>query len=232
MSTDRADERAVDLWWIDLAANPESVSELALVLDGRERERADQFRFSRDRARFIVARSALRYILARYEGRCPADLEFITGARGKPFLKHSTELRFNLSHSDDLALLGIVQGQEIGVDVEKIRSLPDLPAMADRAFYRDELDQLRRLSKLEYERAFYRIWTRGEAFLKWQGCGLIEPDIRRTMLNDFSGLLVEIDAPESYASAIALSRHDAHIKQQNWVYPTTRSFSPGFPSLS
>src|SRR5712691_5961986 len=94
----------------------------ALSLD--DRTRADRFRFESDRRRFCVARASLRLILSRYLKTKPGRLQFETGEFGKPFFaneKLSGGLRFNLSHSHQLALIAITREREVGVDLEYMR---------------------------------------------------------------------------------------------------------------
>src|SRR5438874_8863893 len=95
----------------------------ALSLD--DRIRADRFKFESDRRRFCVARASLRLILSRYLKTKPGRLQFETGEFGKPFFaneKLSGGLRFNLSHSHQLALIAITREREVGVDLEYMRS--------------------------------------------------------------------------------------------------------------
>ncbi len=101
-------------------------------LSSDELARAARFHFERDRTRFSVARAALREILAHYLGTSPAEIAFVYGDHGKPALAPPYgDLRFNLSHSHDLALCAVARGSEVGVDVERIRELDDLEGMAD-----------------------------------------------------------------------------------------------------
>ena len=222
MGSSPINERTVELWWIDIPSQARHVTELETVLSSDELARGSRLHFARDRERFIVARAGLRHILSQYECRAGSLLKFSTGNRGKPFLQHTTSLRFNLSHSDDIALVAVSHGQEVGVDVEKIKSLPDLPAMAERAFFEEELQNWRSLRNEASVREFYRIWTRGEAFLKWQGCGLVEPEERRQMLQTFSGFLQEIEAPAGYACALATTRNDVQLTHHTWSYAQRR----------
>src|SRR6266550_4257748 len=78
----------------------------ALSLD--DRARADRFKFESDRRHFCVGRASLRLILSRYLQTKPGRLQFETGEFGKPFFadkKLSGGLHFNLSHSNQLALI-------------------------------------------------------------------------------------------------------------------------------
>ena len=111
-----------------LIAGPATVRALAGVLSETERERADRFVFERDRRRFVVCRARLRELLAERLHCSPASVEIVYGAHGKPGLRphqEGTDLRFNVSHCDDLAVYGFSSGREIGVDVEAVRALSD-----------------------------------------------------------------------------------------------------------
>jgi 4'-phosphopantetheinyl transferase len=122
----------------------------AVDLPGAERERAARLIRPDARRRWVSARWALRGVLARYHEREPAQIELRCGDRGKPMLAASEEsLRFNLSHSDDLALIAVAHGREVGVDVERIGA--------------------RRPAE------FYAAWARREAIAKCHGVGLGAP---------------------------------------------------------
>jgi len=94
----------VHVWRADLNAPPDKLSKLLPVLDGTERSRAERFVFDKDRTRFIVARSVLRLLAARYLDGSPEEVEFTYGPQGKPALRQHSHLHFNLAHSDGLAL--------------------------------------------------------------------------------------------------------------------------------
>jgi len=89
-----------------------------------EHERAARFHFARDRRHFVTGRSILRRILGHYLQHAPEDLAFAYGLRGKPMLP-GTGLQFNLADSDGLALLAVTRGGAIGIDLERIRPVPN-----------------------------------------------------------------------------------------------------------
>ena len=94
------------------------------TLSENEWARADRFRFERDRLRFIASRGILQTILASYLVQKPDKIRFRYGAYGKPYLcwgLGSADLRFNLSHSNGLALYGTTIGWEVGVNLERVR---------------------------------------------------------------------------------------------------------------
>src|ERR1700741_1688613 len=83
----------------------DAVSTSATLLSHQERARAARFAFEPDRRRFIVARALLRQLLAARLGVRAESIELAAGARGKPALAgrfSTSELRFNVSHSQDV----------------------------------------------------------------------------------------------------------------------------------
>jgi 4'-phosphopantetheinyl transferase len=119
---------------------------------------------------------ALREVLARYLDEDPAGIELRRGEHGKPALADpSSPLRFNLSHSGDLALIAVTQGREVGIDIECIRPRRDLPGLAKRALDPAALATVRSAPADERAAAFHQAWTRREAIAKCLGTGLGAP---------------------------------------------------------
>jgi len=129
--------RDVHVWstWLDL---PERrVLSLARSLSAEEHMRAESFHFQEQRSRFIVARGFLRSILAGYLNTSSDQVEFSYGKYGKPVLDSGvfrSNLRFNLTHSVALAVCAVIYDQDIGVDAEQVRTLPDAGAIARPCF--------------------------------------------------------------------------------------------------
>jgi 4'-phosphopantetheinyl transferase len=168
----------VHVWSVSLDVPRSMVSDGFETLSADERGRAARFHFDRDRRRFVCARGALRRILGEYLEIDPLDLSFQYGVHGKPALagKAAESLSFNVSHSDELALIAVAPPDvELGVDVEAIRSLPDADDIASRYFAPAEVARLRPLPAALREDAFFRCWTRKEAYLKALGDGLARP---------------------------------------------------------
>ena len=159
----------VHLWLVDL-----SRGEPRAFLSGEERERAARFHFERDRGRYSVCRSALRELLAGYLDAAPEEIEFRYGEAGKPELAQGS-LRFNVSHSHDLALIAVAREWELGVDIERIRTGVEREGIAERFFSPGEAAVLRAMAAEERDEAFFRCWTRKEAYVKARGGGLSIP---------------------------------------------------------
>jgi 4'-phosphopantetheinyl transferase len=183
--------------------------------------RADRLRIPRKRNFFIACRGLLREILGRYLQKKPEEIFFATGEHGKPYLVSDTvdssQLHFNLSHSTGLFLLAIAAGREVGIDVEIVRNNSPFHDMARLAFSLREQEKLFALPDNLQRTAFYRYWTRKEAYMK--GCGMgfaLQPNSfdvtlsRDTIVllnkpSDISDwILHEIAVPEGYCAALAI----------------------------
>jgi len=146
-----------------------------VVLDEPERQRAMKLMYDSDRRRFRAAHCFMRFVLGRYLSCSPKELRFTYGTQGKPrLIETDTDLRFNLSHSGGRAILAMARGREVGVDIELHRSI-EVINLARRFFAAAEFAALLALKRSDQIAAFYRCWTRKEAFLKALGCGLASP---------------------------------------------------------
>jgi 4'-phosphopantetheinyl transferase len=161
----------IHLWAIALDPPETRVRGLGELLSGDERARAERFHFDRHRRRFTVGRGALRELLGGYLDREPRGIELGYGEKGKPYLPGG-ELRFNLSNSSELALVAVAAEIEVGVDLERLRPLPDALDIAERFFSLPERRVLAAVPEPGREEAFFRCWTRKEAYLKAVGDGL------------------------------------------------------------
>jgi 4'-phosphopantetheinyl transferase len=113
--------RQVHVWTLRTKASSNVISRFEEVLAPDERSRAAQFRVSRPRESFILTRAALRHLLGHYLGQNPASICLQYGTNGKPALSHKSELRFNVTHSGDMAAIALTQGCDVGIDLEQIR---------------------------------------------------------------------------------------------------------------
>ncbi|HWY21016.1 MAG TPA: 4'-phosphopantetheinyl transferase superfamily protein [Candidatus Acidoferrum sp.] len=171
-------EDEVHLWRADLEALRGDESRWQKLLSADELARSARFHFARDRQRFVASRALLRSILASYLATDPNSLNFSYSKKEKPFLGPADapgNVTFNLSHSGETALFAFTRGREIGVDVEQLRHDFDLEAIARRFFSLQERNQLAALPADEKIEAFFRCWTRKEAYIKATGDGLSLP---------------------------------------------------------
>jgi 4'-phosphopantetheinyl transferase len=158
-------------------------------------------------ARLWPSRDALQAILGRYTA---GDLVFAHGPHGKPYLRDAPQLQFNLSHSGGVSLVAVALDVEVGVDIERLRPMPDCLAVAQRFFAPGDASALAETSAAEREREFFIRWTRTEAMLKARGIGLYGAG---TAL-DGDWTVVPIDAGEEYAAAVAAERSGMAVEMR------------------
>jgi 4'-phosphopantetheinyl transferase len=141
------------------------------LLTDDERTRAERFRLARVRDQFVAARGQLRALLGRYLGLEPRAVPVLYADGGKPHLPAGYPLHFNLSHTDGLAVFAVGHSR-VGVDVERVRPIPDADGLVSRFFTRRECEQFQALPPSARPGAFLRAWTRKEAVLKAIGRGV------------------------------------------------------------
>lgn len=207
----------VAVWHADLdEPGGADVPAFLAVLSVDERERARSFFFERDRRRFIVARGILRSLLGRYLSTAPETIAFRYGANGKPELAGAAAadgLRFNLAHSEGLAIYAFTRVGEVGIDLERIREMPEWERIAATCLPAAESARLCTGATQRATEEFFRAWTRQEARLKALGVGLGGDP----MVAGESTLHVQaLDAGDDFAAAIALAHPSPRITRQEW----------------
>jgi 4'-phosphopantetheinyl transferase len=129
-----------------------------------------------DRQRYVLAHGGLRAVLSRYLGIGPEVLRICRSDAGKPFL--TTELRaqlaitFNMSHAQGRALIAVSKGQEVGVDLERVRQDVEVAKLSERYFAPSEHAAIMQSPQEQHATSFFRYWVAKEALLKTQGVGL------------------------------------------------------------
>jgi len=168
----------VHVWRAGLDLDAGKIQKLRDLLSPDERERADRFRFPIHRQRFIAARGMLRTVLGLFLKVAPQALRFHYGPHGKPALANVASadgLRFNVAHSEGLALFAVARNREVGVDVENLRRKLTSDQIAERFFSSKEVTALRALPAELQRRGFFNCWTRKEAYIKARGRGFSLP---------------------------------------------------------
>ncbi len=161
----------VDVWHGNLRLTATALQQLTGLLTDDERSKAESFKSTLLRDRYLVVRGLLRQTLADYLDVEPGTLVFEIGQYGKPALVGGA-LHFNLSHSADTLLIAVADFADIGVDIEASRPRQHLDNLAERCFSDQEYQVWCNLSADERLDAFYRLWTKKEAFVKAVGRGI------------------------------------------------------------
>lgn len=177
-STFKLPKNDIHVWYASLNQPLASFERLALLLSVDEQARAKRFYFEKDRTRYASGRGILRSILGHYLNVEPQHIQLCYGEYGKPSLEKryaETALNFNISHSNDLALYAIARGKSVGIDLEHIREIADMDQVVKKFFAEKEQATFYNLHPNERREAFFKVWTRKEAYLKAIGVGLSEP---------------------------------------------------------
>lgn len=219
----------VHVWRMELEQPQDVLEKFRGTLEADELQRASRFHFDKHRNSFVAARGFLRRVLSRYLDAKPETLRFSYGEYGKPALDGT--LHFNMSHSHGLALLAITEGRQIGVDVEHIRADFATEDIARHFFSHSEVESFGRLQKEEQVAAFFRCWTRKEAFIKATGRGLSQPldafdvtlapgvaaELLRVEEDEASRWsMSDIDVGEDYAGALVVEGRALTIRFWNF----------------
>lgn len=169
---------AVEVWHADLDVSAEELESLRQMLDAGERARAGRILIPRVARRFVAARALLRMLVGRALGIAPEAVVFRYGPHGKPALAGdlaASGVRFNLSHSESGALVGLAQAREVGVDIECFRAGIDIRQLVERYFAPKECAWVLAAPEESRPQRFYFCWTAKEAYLKARGDGLAFP---------------------------------------------------------
>ena len=178
----------VHLWLAAIVQSAGDLESLWNLLSDEEKSRANNIPKEK-RNCFVASRGILRLILGRYLKGEPSKIQF--SYRGeKPSLTQEFQelgIKFNLSHSGDLAVYAVALSQEVGVDLQQVCSTPQADHIATRFFTNEEKEMLSKLAGNRKQLAFFRIWTRKEAYLKGKGLSL-------TKILDKSGKSLETES--------------------------------------
>lgn len=188
-------------------------------LTPEERARCEAFRTPRLRHEYLAARVLCRSTLSRYTGVDPRSWNFAQGLQGKPAIAGPAELlslRFNLTHTDGLAVCLVSRAGEVGVDAEETSRDVDVAEVA-RHFLSDSAQAL--LASLPSDQRtarFFEHWVLKEAYCKGLGKGLGGAPERLTIELNERGEPAEVEGwqfglyrPTSHhVAAVAVERRD------------------------
>ena len=215
----------VPVWKVSLQDDSQ-LDRSSRLLAADEQQRAAQFKFDKDRRRFVLARGALRTLLGEQSGERAEELRFAYGKYGRPELvhPHCPGLDFNLAHSGDWAVVAIATARRVGIDLERIRPGVDMLRIAQRHFSQAEFDLLGCLSADEQPLAFFRCWTRKEAHLKALGCGFFG---ERHESPTQEWRLIEFEPADGYVGALAVGAGESALPKLEPEYTAQQSWTAG-----
>ena len=226
----------IHVWTAHLVDEHRATADLLPILSREERAQAAQFSFERDRMRFIQAHGIVRQILSNYLDADAATLVFARTHHGKPYLiprANDPHLEFSVSRSSNCCMLAVQLDHSIGIDIEKVRDLPQAIDIVQSYFTPVESKALSALRGAARRDAFFALWTHKEAMVKGLGISLaahlgrIEFD-----LDPIGGLrlvawdgdqsvaqrwsVVRLDPAPGYVAAVASARPIRCLTLRNW----------------
>lgn len=221
----------VHVWSIPLQVDATELQKSRLLLSPEELRQADRFAFPELGRRYAVAHAALRVILASYSGTNPLAINFETNPFGKPGIPN---LSFNLSHSNEMALLAVTAKGDIGIDIEFAKRNRDMDLIVEKTFAQPEWEEYRQMPAHLRERAFYTGWPRKEAFIKACGKGLscdlkafatsMNPDSPATLMflkpeisSGKQWSILDLPVPQGYFAALVVEGPISELR--HFTYP-------------
>ena len=238
-------DEEVHVWRARLYYQPSGLQYFETLLSRDEISRARRFRFPIHRNSFVSCRGILRLLLSRYLQTTPENINLELSEYGKPFLAqhHATNIRFNLSHSDDLALFALTRGRSIGVDLECIKPAIVEDSVPEQFFSPREVAVLRKIPRQHQPAAFFECWVRKEAYVKARGMGLslaldsfevsLGADEPARLLSTFPDpqdaerwTIQSLSPAPGYAAALVVEGHGWIPQYWNWPDHAPQSYLP------
>ena len=165
----------VHVWYGSYNDMQPYLSLISHMLSRTEQMRAEKYHFPIDRDRYLVRHGVLRILTGLYLSIDPMQIRFGMNQYGKPVIQNTCRgdpLQFNISYSNEMVLFAFTRGRLIGVDIEFIKSIPDMDAIVESCFSSNENAEFNALPIKKRQEAFYHCWTQKEAFVKAIGDGL------------------------------------------------------------
>ena len=227
--------RDVHVWrsWLDPSRG--DLNQIKSSLSDDEHDAAKKFHFERDRTRYVMSHGILRKILSQYLSMPPDEIRFTRDEFGKPLLETNPgEIKFNLSHSESMALFSFTQSSSIGVDIEHIHPIKDIHLIAKSFLSSEEMEAFLEIPKEMQQGSFFRVWTRKEALSKAIGTGIsmpleqlevgVNPEespvlkiSNRELLEPANWQLVDLNPAHNYVGAVAVE--NSEISLSLYTYP-------------
>lgn len=154
-----------------------NVGQFEKLLSDEELERANRFQIKIERTRYLIRHGIFRKVLSQFSSIPLFALKIRNDENKKPFLSVNNgehRVNFSLSSSENLFAFCLGNNIRLGIDIEIIHDDPDFKVIAKVFYSKKENKFLEKMPKEKQAKAFLRIWTAKEAFIKANR--LIEPD--------------------------------------------------------
>ena len=217
----------VELWQGSVRSDSSCYEADWNVLDEAEKSRARRFTQSTHHNQYVHIHAQVRYLLATILMQAPEQIIIKRSPQGKPYLVEYPNIAFNLSHTNEYFLFAISENCNLGVDIEKCKSRPNMEGLVNKCFAITERDYWHTISQQDQPSVFYQFWTRKEAFVKATGSGIVlgleqcvvdvnNPkrflSIPKQCGNSTDWFIQELDVPKNYCAALVLDRPITDIR--------------------
>ncbi|PCH94540.1 MAG: hypothetical protein COB85_05505 [Bacteroidetes bacterium] len=166
----------LQIWKASLTPGKTMLDLCKSALSQQELDRIPYFKFEQVQNNFIVSQGTLRLLLGNYLDIDPIDVRIGRRDKGKPFSINDSSLNFNISNSGGICVFSFSYVGEMGIDIEKIRQLPDLEELIRKNYSNSEIGYINKKDDERLTR-FFRLWTVKESYLKAIGEGMrLTPD--------------------------------------------------------
>jgi 4'-phosphopantetheinyl transferase len=222
----------VEIWHGQVTAADAHYQAYWRILDEAEQAQAGKFKNELLHKRYVESHGRLRNLLAQTLNQPPQKIRIRKAEYGKPYLADYPELAFNLSHTADRLMIATGWNCQLGVDIEIGKQRINLSGLVDKCFAEEEAVYWTQLPEIQKNQAFYRFWTRKEAFVKATGHGIslglnqcvINPENPAECLRvpDNCGQaslwhVLDIDLGEGIFSALVADTKFSHIRLMDFV---------------
>ncbi|MDK8240265.1 4'-phosphopantetheinyl transferase family protein [Gemella morbillorum] len=143
------------------------IKDLKKFLKEEELEKLDAYKSEVAKINFAVSRSLLN---KAFEMILDIPIENVVVLRdkyNKPYIKNKSGVKFNISHTDGFVVIGFSK-KELGIDIEKVNDGFAFEDILENCFTSREIKNIGSNTSM-----FYRYWTAKEAYLKYEGYGLM-----------------------------------------------------------
>ncbi len=185
-------ENEIHVWFSELDADEHKLNYLQTLLSQEEIAKAQFFLEKKLQNNYVHARGVLKELLSAYCKIPKGKVDIRISDSGKPFLNNH-KLYFNLTHSGNRFGIAVSKTSEVGLDIERVRSLHDFDQMISLNFTPAEQKYIDKKSA-GFENRFFEMWTLKESYLKLTGEGMRRnPDTLEFCVINTSARLISVD---------------------------------------
>lgn len=206
----------VHIWSISTKNLDSEVHFNKSILSRDEVLRMESFKRSHLKGEYSFIRTNLRKILSLYLKKKPEQINFLYNQFGKPYV--NGDIKFNLSHTNGIALIAVSKGNDIGIDIELIDESINILEIIKIIFTVEEIDKINRLKGTARTNEFFKLWCRKESILKGMGKGLsvdprsIDVSTGESIRLKNKWTLIDIPIKENYKSSLAVKCNISPVK--------------------